>query len=140
MLTQWRDEIETGIEDIDSQHRDLLRKVDDLLRASKELRAQEEIARLLWFLKRYVRRHFRDEENLQLTSGFPGYKLHKAQHDWFYREVQRFEARYAREGASTVLVVQSIRMMSEWLRNHFLKMDRALAEHLRKADSSQSPE
>ncbi|MBJ6725502.1 bacteriohemerythrin [Geomesophilobacter sediminis] len=139
MHTELREDLETGIEEIDNQHRDLLRKIDDLLQASKELRGQEEIARLLWFLKRYVRKHFRDEEKLQRERGYPGYPQHKMQHDWFYREVQRLEGRYAAEGASIMMVVQSIRMMSDWLKNHFMKMDKALAAYLRRDTASSGP-
>jgi len=131
MLTRWREEMETGFEEIDSQHRDLLRKVDDLLRASKALRGNEEIARLLWFLKRYGRKHFREEESLQVKSGFPDYQQHKAQHDLFYLEVKRLEARYAKEGPNTILIVHAIQMMCNWLHDHFYRMDRELAEYLR---------
>lgn len=123
----------TGNEEIDSQHRDLLRKVDDLLNASRVLRGGEEIGRLLWFLKRYVRKHFRDEEKLQLNSGFPGYRQHKAEHDAFIRIVKHLEDQYACEGESTILIVKAVQTMCNWLRSHFYEMDRELAEYLRNA-------
>jgi hemerythrin len=138
-MQKWlTEEMQTGNQQIDNQHRDLLHKADDLIQACKALRGEEEIGRLFWFLKRYVRKHFRDEEALQLACGFPGYTFHKAQHEWFYREVQRLEGRYAKEGATTLVVVGAIRMMQSWLRNHFLKMDRLLVEHLR--ERGMSPE
>jgi len=135
MLTAWREEMATGNADIDDQHRDLLNKVNDLLTACRERRMSEEIGQLIWFLKRYVRKHFRDEEKLQLKSGFPDYPAHKAEHDAFFKEVQRLELHYAQEGASTVLVVESLHMMCGWLHSHFHDMDAVLAEFLRKADS-----
>jgi hemerythrin len=131
MLTTWREEMATGNEDIDRQHKDLLNKVDDLLRAAKAQQGEEEIARLIWFLKRYVRKHFRDEERLQINSGYPGYQVHKIQHQEFFRDVQRFEARYANEGASTVMIVNSVQMMCNWLNNHFHQIDRAMVDYLR---------
>jgi hemerythrin len=137
MITSWNEEMATGFDEIDSQHKDLLRKVDDLLRASKALRGHEEIARLIWFLKRYVRKHFRDEERLQLTSGYPGYQLHKAQHDHFYREVNRLEARFAKEGPNTNLIVQAIQMMCAWLHDHFHRVDMELVAYLREVNKSE---
>lgn len=128
--------METGRKEIDDQHRDLLRKVDDLLAACRARRGEEEMARLLWFLKRYVRRHFRDEEALQLESGFPFYPLHKAQHAWFYQEVRRLELRYAKGGVDSVFIVQATQTMCRWLREHFQKSDRLLVEHLKKRDRS----
>jgi hemerythrin len=138
MLTAWRDDMATGNEAVDGQHRELLKKVDDLLQACREQRVREEIAQLLWFLKRYVRVHFRDEEKLQLESCFPGYPAHKAQHDAFYHEVLQLEARYAREGASPALIVESVHLMCEWLHLHFNDMDCVLVEFLRNGGSEGS--
>lgn len=129
-LTAWREEMATGNEAIDRQHRDLLNKVEELLLACKLRRMEDEIAHLIWFLKRYVRKHFRDEEKLQRESGFSGYWHHKAEHDAFYLEVQHLEKRYQEEGASTVLVVGSLHMMCDWLHTHLKQMDQALADYL----------
>ena len=135
MKKELTEDMLTGVEEIDNQHRDLLQRVSELIEASKALRGETEIAMLIWFLKRYVRKHFRDEESLQLKAGFPDYRDHKAQHDWFFREVLRFESRYSREGASTAVVVQALTMMGHWMRNHFSNMDGYLAEHLRRMKS-----
>ena len=123
MITTLRDEMKTGNEDIDQQHLDLLHKVDDLLQAAKAQRGEEEIARLIWFLKRYVRKHFRDEETLQLNCGFSGYQAHKLEHDGFFREVKRLEGRFAAEGPSTVMIVNTVQIMCNWLNNHFHKIE-----------------
>ena len=139
MFTGWCDEMATGNEEIDAQHKDLLKKVADLLTACKAGRGSEEIARLLWFLKRYVRKHFSDEEKLQLILGFPGYRAHKAQHDAFYQEVKRLEARHAKEGASTVLIVQSVHLMCDWLHKHFNQMDLVLVEFVRDVAGRDKP-
>ncbi len=133
MFTDWRDEMACGNEEIDAQHRDLLRKVNDLLTACRYRRGEEEIARLLWFLKRYVRRHFRDEEKLQLASGYPGYPDHKLQHDAFGRVVRQLEESYRQCGANTVLIVRSVQTMCSWLHEHFERYDRELVEYLRTA-------
>jgi hemerythrin len=135
MSTEWREEMATGNEDIDKQHKELLRHFDDLLKAAMALRGSEEIGKLLWFLKGYVRRHFRDEEKLQLNYGFPDYQAHKAQHEFFFNEVQRLESIYAKQGASTVMIVAAIHALGDWLRNHFLHMDKVMIEFVRGADA-----
>lgn len=131
MLTRWSEDMATGHEDVDGQHKELLRRVDDLLKGAKARKGSEEIGKLMWFLKKYVRRHFRDEEKLQLEVGFPGYEAHKAQHEIFFREVQRLEALHAEEGENTLMIIAAINAMCEWLRNHFNKMDKQLADYLR---------
>lgn len=129
-LTAWQEDMSTGNGKIDGQHRDLLNKVDDLLVACRERRMADEIGRLLWFLKRYVRKHFHDEEQLQIDSGYPGYAVHKAEHAVFYLQVQALEARHAREGASSTVIVESLHLMCEWLHGHFRGSDRTLVEYL----------
>jgi len=136
MLTQWREEMATGDQEVDGQHQELLRRVDDLLKGARAQKGSEEIGKLMWFLKKYVRRHFRDEEKLQLESGYPGYEGHKAQHEMFFREVQRLEALYAEQGENTLMIVAAIHAMCEWLRNHFNRMDKDLINYLREAGVS----
>jgi len=93
MIAEWREEMATGDEEIDSQHRELLRRINDLLQGVRALKGSEEIGKLLWFLKGYVRKHFWAEEELQLNCGFPGYLAHKAEHEAFYLEVKRAQGR-----------------------------------------------
>lgn len=137
MFLAWHDDLLTGNEEIDEQHRELFRRVDTLLQACKAKRCREEIGRHLWYLKRYVRKHFSAEEKLQLSLGFSGYDAHKARHDAFFEEVRHLEAQYAREGGSTVLIVKAVRMMDDWLRNHISELDMEMAAYIREVTSKQ---
>jgi hemerythrin len=132
MLIARQEELITGNEELDNLHYEVFRKVNDLLLAAKAGRGNEELGRFFWFLKRYTRKHFQTEEKYQRESGFPGYALHKAQHDSFLQEVRLLEARYARDGGNTVLYVSIIRFMGDWLRNHINLMDVAAASYFRK--------
>ncbi|HBA86553.1 MAG TPA: hemerythrin [Geobacter sp.] len=131
MLTTWREEMATGNDVIDGQHKELLRRVAEMLKCAKEQRGHEELGRLMWFLKKYVRQHFRAEEKLQLDCGFPGYEAHKLQHELFFREVLRLERMYEEQGDNTVMIVAAITAMCEWLRSHFNVTDKIMAEYLR---------
>ncbi|MBJ6800252.1 bacteriohemerythrin [Geomonas propionica] len=131
MLTQWHDDMATGSAAIDKQHKELLRRVDDLLKGAKSRKGAEEIGRLMWFLKKYVRWHFRDEEKLMLEAGYPGYHSHKIQHEIFFREVLRLESLHAEQGDNTLMIVAVISAMCEWLRSHFNKLDKEFIEFLK---------
>lgn len=140
MLTTWHEDMATGNEVIDGQHKELLRRVEELLNCAKEQRGDEELGRLMWFLKKYVRQHFRAEEKLQLDCGFPGYDAHKAQHDMFFEDVKRLEALYAEQGESTVMIVAAITALCDWLRTHFKVMDKVMAEYVREAAARDAKE
>jgi len=133
MLAEWREEMATGDEDIDKQHQELLRRVRALLEAANLRQGDREIGRLLWFLKGYVRRHFRTEEKFQLACGYPGYLAHKVQHDIFVRQVRRLEIQHAKEGDSTAMIVAAVLTMCDWLRQHFDLMDKKMVEYVQGA-------
>lgn len=135
MLAEWREEMATGNEAIDKQHQDLLRRVRSLLNAVRSCGGDQEIGKLFWFLKGYVRKHFTLEESLQLRHGFPGYLAHKTQHEVFIRQVRRLENRFAEEGASTIMIVQAVLTMCGWLQQHFDRMDKKMAEFVRDAEN-----
>lgn len=131
MFLTWHDELLTGNEEIDEQHRELFRKFDSLAQACKAKQGKDEIGRLLWYLKRYVRKHFSCEEKLQQSLGFPAYDTHKAQHDAFFNDVRYLEEQYAMEGGSTVLIVKAVQMMGDWFRKHIHEMDMEMAAFVR---------
>jgi hemerythrin len=106
-----------------------------LHQACKEARGPEELGRLYWFLKRYVRKHFKDEETLQQTLGYHDYPCHKAAHESFIRELRYLEIKYAQDGGSSTVIVKSLRMMSDWLRNHINQLDMELASFVREMTS-----
>lgn len=123
MTIKWQEDMATGDENVDSHHKDLLRKVNDLLEATKQKRGGEELARLFWFLKRYVRRHFRDEEKLMSEVHFHGLPAHRLQHQVFFHDVQILERRFIKEGPTTIMIVHATQMMCNWIRTHFHTMD-----------------
>jgi len=136
VLTDWHEGMATGNEEIDEQHKELLSHVGDLLKGARASRGSEEIGKLMWFLKRYVRKHFRDEEKLQLESGFPGYQEHKTQHESFFLEVRRLESIHTEHGADTIMIVAAVQSMCDWLRTHFNRMDKIMVDYLREKSAN----
>ncbi|GAM11032.1 bacteriohemerythrin [Geobacter sp. OR-1] len=132
MLTKYREELITGIEEFDDLNEELFTKVEELMTEARSGNAGQCLGRFLWFLQRYVRKHFRAEEQLQRSLGFSGYPAHKEQHDLFFEQVSELQARYGREGNSTVLIVSVIKMLSDWSKTHIKTFDREAANFFRK--------
>ena len=61
----WKDSYRLGVDQIDTQHRELFRMTAELVSASKGTATEEDCQKALGFLKDYVIRHFRDEEAYQ---------------------------------------------------------------------------
>lgn len=131
MLTKWQEDLETGIDKFDHLNQELFTKVNELMMEARNCNAREHLGRFLWFLQRYIHKHFRTEEQLQRTLGYPGYAVHKQQHDLFIEEVRKIQERYNNEGGTTALTVHVIQVMSSWIKNHIKAYDLDVAAFLR---------
>jgi hemerythrin len=131
MQIEWRNDLLTGVDEIDLQHRELFARFNDLLTACNQGKGRAEIDRLLGFLRTYVATHFAAEEELQVASGFPDYAVHKAAHGTFTADLDRLLGQLHSEGPSLPLVIQTNQMLVAWLIRHICRMDKALAEFLR---------
>lgn len=121
----------TGNSMIDSEHRQLIEAVNALLDACAKGKGREEIKRTLVFLQDYTKKHFRDEENLQISSGYPDYANHKTYHAYFIRKVDELSAKLEKEGPSVVIVAEINKALADWLFTHIKTQDVKVAAHVR---------
>jgi len=122
-----------GVEEIDSQHKELLEHFDRLLNACEEGRGMEELKMLLSFLDRYVRTHFNDEEALQLLWHYPGFEAHHKEHESFVERISKLQGEIEREGVAVYHVVETNNLLFKWLVSHISKVDRELGRFLKSA-------
>ncbi len=59
---EWTGDLAVGINKIDEQHRELFKRINDLLLAIREQRCRAEIDKTIEFLDDYARFHFSEEE------------------------------------------------------------------------------
>jgi len=131
MAIEWRDDLATGNELIDDQHKELFSRFNRLLESCQGGKGKDEVTRMILFLGDYVRSHFATEEQLQLRHNYPGYTAHKAQHDAFIEDFRKLEDQFRSQGASFVLVIQTNQTMVDWLIKHIGGTDKAFAGFLR---------
>lgn len=120
----------TGVDDIDEQHRELFTRIGQLLEASRNRRSREEVVRLLEFLGQYVIDHFAAEERLMTASGYPRSDGHRAEHAQFVKELEILRHELKSEGPSNLFVIRVGNRVTEWLREHIYRTDRALGAWL----------
>ena len=130
MAIGWRDDLLTGVREIDDQHRELFGRFGALLNACNEGKGNEEVLRLFTFLDEYVVSHFSAEERIMRSCGYPDYPEHRQQHQKFVRDLGELKQQFRDGGAGLSLVISTNQMMIEWLTRHIEKMDKELAGHL----------
>lgn len=128
MRAEFDDNLITGNEMIDSQHRELIAKINDLLAACERDNGSEETEKMLTYLSDYVNFHFEAEEKFQEEIGYPGINEHKAKHAEFKQNVAAMGQMIGRTGSPefTSLVQNQV---IDWLYTHIKGFDRSVAEY-----------
>jgi len=118
----WSDELSVGMETIDSQHRKLVKMVNNLHRAIKAHHTQEALGALLIELKDYAVTHFATEEKLFAEFGYPDTKGHVEIHKKLAQKVLDFEAKFLSGQVS--IGMELLLFLKDWLVNHIMKVDK----------------
>lgn len=127
-LFQWNERYNTGIPDIDEDHRKLVGLLNGLYRAMRAGETNEPLRGLLDELLDYTRGHFAREESLMSRHGFPGYVAHKLEHEQLRRKVEELQGELDKGRIS--LSIEIFQFLRNWLSNHILDVDQRYAPFL----------
>jgi len=89
----WTADLNTGIEPIDAQHRQLVEYINELDVAAAT-GDRRRIATVFEQLIEYTMSHFAFEEQLQVDVGYQFATAHKSMHDVFVKRVERYKERF----------------------------------------------
>jgi hemerythrin len=124
----WDPKLETGITEIDEQHRLLYRKADAVLEAVAAGHGGAEVKKTIQFLADYAALHFETEERYMRAAGYPDSDMHAEIHGRINRRIMEVAAEFNAAGASKALVADLDAMMRGWLTMHIMEKDRAVAD------------
>ena len=120
---KWDDSYSVGDARLDEQHKGLIRLINRLGSGAPGPIVLDE-------LQIYVDEHFRDEERMLETAGYPDLAAHKLQHAAF-EEWLEASRQACRSGEVVGLLRDSISSyLKTWLINHILVSDKAYAGYL----------
>ena len=128
MRAEFDDNLITGNDMIDSQHKELIDKINDLLRACELEKGKDEVCKTLDYLKEYTDFHFGAEEKFQEEIGYPGINDHKKKHEEFKGTVKTLEE-MAEKGVSDEFLKLVQEQVIDWLYYHIKGFDRSVAEY-----------
>lgn len=126
-LIEWSDELSVGIQEIDEQHKLLLKMMNDLHEAIKGGWAREARDEILKNLVDYTKTHFTVEESLMRILGYPDYERHKQEHTKLINQLNDFLDEYHRNAAASSYDL--LFFLRKWLTEHIKKSDKAYEKH-----------
>ena len=127
MTVPWNEFLETGVAEIDAQHKELFVRVNAYVKALMAEAGPEEIDRLFRFLNEYVDLSFSTEEKLLSDFSYPDISIHKAQHEYFKKRFASLKKIYDTHGVSDSLIQKIHKEVANWLVNHIAKTDKEWA-------------
>jgi len=129
---EWDKRLETGIDEIDDQHRELFNRIDKLELAMYSGKGAAELKQLVEFLLSYVDEHLSSEERVMLDAGYPGFAKHAHQHNEFRKFFDELISSCRDRGADSYLAIDVDKKLRAWWENHILKMDMDYIPYVKK--------
>ena len=123
---QWSTDLVLGIESIDSQHKNIIERIQRLeiaLDSQATSVTYERMIEIYDFLGEYVVTHFRDEEEIMAEGGYPDLAVHKAMHRSFEEELAKLRDDLGHSGMMSHAAAQLVSYLSKWFTSHIQKED-----------------
>lgn len=129
----WSDILALNIEAMDSEHKELFKRINDLLSAllNDDL---ENIKDLLARLNDYIEYHFTDEERLMGEYEYPELEAHHRLHTQYIREFKHIEERLVTEGFNALVLIDIQEKLVTWLLEHIARVDQKYSRFMDNAD------
>ncbi len=80
-------------------------------------------------LVNYTIVHFQNEERLFAQTSYPGAVAHKLEHDKLKQQVAAVVQDF-RAGSNSVLSMDTLKFLRDWLKHHILESDKAYGPYL----------
>jgi hemerythrin len=122
----------TGNNMIDTQHKELIDRVNKLVDSCETNKEKNVAIQTLDFLMDYTVFHFDAEEKLQKETDYPDYDSHKKMHEEFAKAVEDLKDMLQEEEGPTDAFVAAVkRNISDWLVNHIQGYDKKVADYVK---------
>jgi hemerythrin len=131
---EWTEKLSIGIATIDSQHRELFKRINNLVFAIKQGRCREEIDNTIKFLDDYARVHFSDEERHMKEADYAGYAEQHEDHRRYLAALAELKEQASlprAPGSSYDLSATTNQVVVDWIVAHILKLDMKFGDFLR---------
>ena len=126
---KWNKKHEVFVPELDAEHRNLFRTVEELRVAVAAGGGGEHVQALLAALVAGAEDHFRHEERLMRSAHYPSFDWHKRQHDTARKRLKEFSAKI--EAGDSAAFPAMVEFLVHWLTDHAGLTDRMMGAYIR---------
>ena len=123
MLIEWTDRYSTGFEEVDNQHKEIIKQLNKLHEAITSGQGKAVITDIINFAGQYATKHFAFEESCMDKYQCPVAKQNKDAHDKFVRRFGEIQKKLSSSEVDTTTVLEVYRELRDWIHSHILKID-----------------
>jgi hemerythrin-like metal-binding protein len=128
-LIQWRKEFETGVADVDHEHRELVELINGLHDKIESGGDRRQILDFLGEVFARIAAHFALEESIMRKHRYDEYEAHKAEHEALLDEIRDIMDTAESDPSETYRAALSS-TVRDWFVNHFKSKDARLHNRL----------
>jgi hemerythrin len=125
-LIKWEKEYTIGVRKIDSQHKRIIKIVNQALAQQFSGHNEKEIGAILDNLSDYMKEHFKTEEEFMLEHNYPGYERQRDEHNHFIDRLFEAQKEYYKSGHVTSINI--LNFVWDWFSQHILVLDKQLSK------------
>lgn len=129
-IAYWKQEFSVSVKSIDEDHQKLFDLLNNLFEAMTRGQGKEIINGIVKDLEDYTVYHFNREETYFRVTNYPQSKSHIEEHQFFRNKVA--EIKKAIQVNNGSIAPELLGFLSDWLKNHIAKSDKAYEEHFKK--------
>jgi hemerythrin-like metal-binding protein len=126
----WKVEYETGIEEIDNDHRKLFGILNDFYKLLLEGKAQSASMELFDEMVNYAQYHFKKEESFLANVNYPLLEEHIEQHRTFEAKLLDIKSNLI-SGVIEVSPTELLSILTDWLLTHIMGTDMLYVPYLK---------
>jgi hemerythrin-like metal-binding protein len=130
-MLEWTPALATGIEEIDAEHREILRRAGAVEASLLEGRPLPDSVETLEFLATYSKSHFEHEQRLMGETGYPDSAGHAARHLEIGRQIRSMQLGLSGGEPAMALAVRISYFLRTYIVEHIRTDDRGLADWYR---------
>ena len=119
---EWNDNYSVNIAEIDMQHREFIKLINELLKSVANGTSKEIISSIFKDLTEYATTHFKTEEDYFEKFNYPESSFHKQQHEDIANKIEEFKKRN-KEG-SKILDSEIVYFLISWFISHVMLIDK----------------
>lgn len=135
----WDKNLRTGIDEIDDQHKNIVKVVNELCCSVRGNKSKEKIKKILEELDFFVNIHFKTEENYMEKYNYENISDHKEAHRYFIKTYEQIRYSYfyvdsknlPKDEIINTYALHLCLVLSDWIKLHFPTLDKEFSHFIK---------